>query len=170
MRYTIEHDGESTPVEVRRLGTDRYLVKIGDGEARVIDAHADAQGVHLLDGAHSRRVRLADDGRSAWLGGHTVTAQALDPHAARLRARRGDTVSGGGDTVILSPMPGRIVQVQVAVGDAVVPGQGVVIIEAMKMENELRAEIAGTIASIHCQADDRVEGGAQLIVIDPAEG
>ena len=67
-------------------------------------------------------------------------------------------------------MPGRVVQVLVAEGDAVQPGQGVVIIEAMKMENELRAEIAGTVAKVHVKVDDRVEGNADLITLTPAEG
>ncbi|MCA9547235.1 MAG: acetyl-CoA carboxylase biotin carboxyl carrier protein subunit [Myxococcales bacterium] len=170
MRYTIEHGGEPVTVDVRRLGADRFLVQIGDGPAKVVEAHADAFGVHLLDGPASHRVRLADDGKQAWVRGHAFKAEALDPQAARRRSRQQGGAAGGGDRVITSPMPGRIVKVLVAEGDTVQVGQGVVIVEAMKMENELRAELAGVVASVHCKADDRVEGGARLVVIDPAEG
>ena len=64
-------------------------------------------------------------------------------------------------------MPGRVVDVLVAEGDAVSAGQGIVIVEAMKMENELRAEIDGIVSEIHVRADDRVDGNADLVTLDP---
>ena len=67
-------------------------------------------------------------------------------------------------------MPGRIVKVLVSAGDTVVAGQGIVIVEAMKMENELRAEIDGTVETIHVHADDRVEGNANLVTLTPQGG
>ena len=71
--------------------------------------------------------------------------------------------------MIRSPMPGRIVDVLVAEGDAVRTGQGIVIVEAMKMENELCAEIDGVVTKVHVCADDRVDGNAVLITLEPDE-
>lgn len=171
MRYTIEIAGETTAVEVRPVGPGRYWVRVGEtAPGRVVNARVDAAGVHLLDGPLSQRVLLGGDDarRDVALGGHTTRLAVLDPQAARVRAMRGASGVGGGDNRVVSPMPGRIVKVQVAEGDTVVVGQGVVIVEAMKMENELRAGVAGVVKTVRCAAGDLVEGGAELVVIEPA--
>jgi biotin carboxyl carrier protein len=62
-------------------------------------------------------------------------------------------------------MPGRVVKVLVAKGDAVEPGKGLVVLEAMKMENEVRAKIAGTVADVHVVAGATVEGNAKLVTL-----
>ena len=69
--------------------------------------------------------------------------------------------------MVRSPMPGRVVDILVAEGDSVTAGQGVAIVEAMKMENELRAEIDGIVSQVHVRADDRVEGNAELVTLAP---
>ncbi len=69
------------------------------------------------------------------------------------------------DRVIKSPMPGRVVKILVAKGDAVEAGQGLIVVEAMKMENEVRARIAGTVAEVHVTAGTAVEGHAKLITL-----
>ena len=76
---------------------------------------------------------------------------------------------GSGNLTIKSPMPGRIVKVLVEVGQAVSAGDGVVIVEAMKMENELRADTNGIVDTIHVAADDRVEGNAKLVTMKAPE-
>jgi biotin carboxyl carrier protein len=70
-----------------------------------------------------------------------------------------------GDKVIKSPMPGRVVKVLVAQGDHVHPGQGVVVLEAMKMENEVRARVAGTVADVHVAAGAAVDGSTKLVTL-----
>lgn len=72
---------------------------------------------------------------------------------------------GGGDGTIAAPMPGKVVDVKVAAGDKVEKGQAAVIIEAMKMQNELFAAIDGTIKEVHVKAGDTVEAGQKLVVI-----
>jgi pyruvate carboxylase subunit B len=69
--------------------------------------------------------------------------------------------------VIKAPMPGLVVRVQVAVGQAVTAGVGLVVVEAMKMENELKAPRAGTVAQVHVQAGDKVEKGQPLVSLQP---
>ena len=76
---------------------------------------------------------------------------------------------GTGNLIIKSPMPGRVVKVLVEVGQVVTEGQGVVIVEAMKMENELRAETDGIVDVVHVGPDDRVEGNAILVSLRTSE-
>jgi biotin carboxyl carrier protein len=71
----------------------------------------------------------------------------------------------GGDKTVKSPMPGRVVKVLVAKGDAVEVGQGLLVLEAMKMENEVRARVAGTVAEVHVAPGSTVEGSAKLVTL-----
>ncbi len=171
MRFTIEYGGESHPVDVSPAGAGRYAIRIGDGETRIVDAFVDGGLVHLLDGAASRAIDLGarGDGQHGQHSGLDSRLTVLDAATARRRARAGGGGAGGGTGTVRSPMPGRVVKLLVDVGDAVEAGQGVVIVEAMKMENELRAEVAGVVEAIHVAADDRVDGDAELITITPAE-
>ena len=86
---------------------------------------------------------------------------------AHQRAASSIRKPGGGDGggIVNSPMPGKVVKVLVKEGDTVEPGRPLVIVEAMKMENELVAEKAGTIQKVYVQPGDAVEGGARLVAI-----
>ena len=75
------------------------------------------------------------------------------------------TSVSGGDRIVKSPMPGRVVKVLVAKGDSVEVGRGLVVLEAMKMENEVRAKVAGTVAEVHVAPGTAVEGSAKLVTL-----
>jgi biotin carboxyl carrier protein len=83
----------------------------------------------------------------------------------RQRRKREDGASGSGPLRIVAPMPGKVVRVLVKAGDAVHARQPVVVVEAMKMENELRTDRPGTVAEIHTREGVSVEAGALLVVI-----
>ena len=83
-----------------------------------------------------------------------------------LRASRGKRGSAGGSQVIKAPMPGRVVRVLVAPGDQLAAHQGVIVIEAMKMQNELKTPRAGKVVSIQVAAGDTVSANDKLIVIE----
>jgi biotin carboxyl carrier protein len=83
----------------------------------------------------------------------------------RMRIQAKDKTGRGGEGNVKTPMPGRVVRVLVKEGDVVKPGQAVVVVEAMKMENELAAGIAGTVSKVHVAAGSTVEGGAMLVEI-----
>ena len=94
-----------------------------------------------------------------------LEVEVLDERRKRLKAARG----GDGPTgryVLRAPMPGKVVKVLVAPGQAVEAGQGLVIIEAMKMENELRAARSGRVTRVFVKEGQTVEGRAELAVIE----
>jgi len=72
---------------------------------------------------------------------------------------------GDGDGTIAAPMPGKVIDVKVRAGDKIAKGEAAVIIEAMKMQNELMAAIDGVVKELHVKAGDTVEAGAKLVVI-----
>jgi pyruvate carboxylase subunit B len=67
---------------------------------------------------------------------------------------------------IIAPLPGTIIEILVQPGDEIQAGQAVVVLEAMKMENELQAEFAGTVTSVNVQEGDVVRAGTEIITID----
>lgn len=82
--------------------------------------------------------------------------------------KRSDAAADGqGRAAIVAPMPGKIVRVLVAVDDAVETGQGIIVVEAMKMQNEMKAPRAGRVAAIQAREGESVVAGAVLAVIEP---
>jgi biotin carboxyl carrier protein len=116
----------------------------------------------LIDGASWEAGAVARDGE--WLVevmGLTTAVQVVDPRRKALRVSAG--AAGG---TVNTQMPGRVVRLLVAVGDAVQKGQPLLVVEAMKMENELRAPVAGTVAEVFVAEGQAVESGARLVRID----
>jgi biotin carboxyl carrier protein len=96
--------------------------------------------------------------------GHAVPVTVLTPGRRKVPAKDRVTESSGQITVA-APMPGRVVKVLVAPGDTVTARQGLVVVEAMKMENELRAPRAGTVAEVRVREGAPVEANVVLVVI-----
>jgi biotin carboxyl carrier protein len=86
----------------------------------------------------------------------------------RRSGRKDETASGGGPQRIVAPMSGKIVKVLVNKGDAVRARQPLVVIEAMKMENELRAAGAGAVAELHVREGQSVDAGTLVALVGPA--
>jgi biotin carboxyl carrier protein len=137
------------------------------GKKRVVDASwIDAETLSLIDGQTAREVRFhrRDGSLGVVINGRMFEAVvALEP-----RLKRGRVPSGTADgrRVIRAPMPGRIVRVLVEVGDRVVARQPVVIVEAMKMENELRAPGDGVVKEVNGQEGAAIDAGTILVVIE----
>jgi 3-methylcrotonyl-CoA carboxylase alpha subunit len=93
-----------------------------------------------------------------------------DVHAYRLHYARGTAAGAAADGAILSPMPGRLIAVEVAAGDVVAKGQKLVTLEAMKMEHSLVAPFDGTVAELNAVPGGQVSEGALLVRIERAEG
>jgi pyruvate carboxylase subunit B len=125
----------------------------------------------LLDSSSFRILASRrDDG--AWdlhLRGRRYRAEAVDERTRSLREATGAAGALVGPRPIRAPMPGLVVKVEVAVGDRVETGQGVVIMEAMKMENELKAEAPGVVAHVHVAPGQAVEKDQILIDLRAAD-
>jgi biotin carboxyl carrier protein len=96
----------------------------------------------------------------------TVPVEIADARSARVAAlaRRAGTAAAGPIT-LRSPIPGRVAKILVRAGDRVTAGQAAVVLEAMKMENELRVPRAGTVQEVRCAEGAAVEAGQDLVVI-----
>jgi biotin carboxyl carrier protein len=168
MIFAVEDDRGLRTVEVRREGGD-YRIVDGDSSL-VVDAvragssPAGVQRWSLLIGHRSIQVDVTRDG-TAWvvaIGGATRKYAFTDPTRAAL-ARKGAGAHGPGR--VTAPMPGRIVRILVEPGQSVARGDGVIVVEAMKMENELTAARDGVVTSIVVAEGQTVEAGAVLLEI-----
>ena len=170
MKYFVRLGARTVEVE---LDGSRVVV---DGVAA--DAHLAAiPGTplyHLLLGGESWTVAaepLDDVGRERggrWaLGvvGERVEVEVADERTRQIQALTGTPGTPGAGATIQAPMPGLVVRVEVEVGQRVEPGAGLVVIEAMKMENELRAPRAGVVREVHVAAGQAVERGAPLVTL-----
>jgi len=161
-------------VEVTPRG-QTYRVTIHGGTQQAADARAlEVDAVHLaghamsfiVDGRSVRcEVEPGKEGRVAVLVGDEVhELEVLDERRLRLRRASGK-FSLEGPQRVDSPMPGKVVRVLVKQGDQVQEGQGLVVVEAMKMENELKSPKVGVVAELHAQEGQAVEAGAKLAVV-----
>ena len=149
-RLTVTVDGQAFLVDARQVTLDGLSLVIEDidGGRRSIDTTVTAE---------------RDGGYAVALDGQTLTARPV----SRFGRRGGDAgASGGGPQQVTAPMPGKVVRVLVAPGDTVVPKQGLVVVEAMKMENELRATRAGTVKTVRAVEGQSVEAGALLVTVE----
>ena len=97
------------------------------------------------------------------VNGHVFRVGAFDPR--ELRGRR-SAADNSGPQAITAPMPGRVIRVLVDPGQEVAPGEGLIVVEAMKMQNEMKAPRAGRVAAIKTVAGATVSAGDVLLVIE----
>ncbi len=120
----------------------------------------------LLVDREAYRLVVRRDGPGRWnlrLRGCELVADVVDERAKAIRDMAGARATPPGPRPIVAPMPGIVVKVEVSEGERVQGGQAIVIVEAMKMENELRADGAGTVTRIHVREGDAVEKGRLLV-------
>jgi len=174
MKYFVSVDGTEYTVELKpgadgSLSADVVDVGAEAGSAHFPQVHAEKwhdQSVVLV-GNQAFEVALqplSDGTRRATLGGFRSEILVQSERDRQLAFGQSQARSAGG--WIKSPMPGRIIKLMVEAGDAVAAGQAVVIVEAMKMQNELFAEQAGVVAEVRVQVGDTVERDADLVRIE----
>jgi biotin carboxyl carrier protein len=167
MQYEVEIDGRTLPVHIRRID-GHYLVAVDGREWLVDAARVDGHTLSLLIETASHEVAIAPDRASGQLMVHVGGVPVLSALNSRRRwSRKDEGTAGSGPQRIVAPMPGKVARVLVAPGAVVVAGQPLVVIEAMKMENELRASREGTVAELHAQEGQSVDAGALLLVVAP---
>ena len=163
------------------LRSRTYEIEVGGGQVTVdgepFEAHlAAVPGTplyHLLLAGNSWTVAAQSlDGTAPlrWaLGavGERFEVEAVDDRTRQIQALTGRAKTPTGGGVVKAPMPGLVVRVEVTVGQRVEVGAGLVVVEAMKMENELRAPRPGVVETVHVAAGQTVDKGASLITLAP---
>ncbi len=168
MRFDIEAAGRSRAVVVERHGESGRFRVVVDGVARDVEARATDLGLSLIFEADGRSLDVAatPGPGGEWLVQlpHVDVPVVVDgqrqPRGRQAHAAR------PGEQRVKAPMPGRIIRVLVKAGDEVAHRQGLVVIEAMKMENELAAPKAGTVKEVSVTEGTSVEAGRLLVVIE----
>ena len=169
MKYVVEINGERVNVELEgataivngeRLsvdlqsvpGTPVRLVRIGEAMHRVASRRQpqNGRGSYAID-----------------VDGFRYEVLALDERTRVIRDLSAKSEKASGPAPLKAPMPGLVVRIAVAVGDTVAAGQALVVVEAMKMENELRAAAPGVVTAIRAVQGTAVEKGAVLIELGP---
>jgi pyruvate carboxylase subunit B len=130
-------DVEGTPIRLLTVGSELHRVAVRRGDAR---------GRYAL-----------------WMDGRRYSVEALDERTRTIRDLTAASATASGPRPLVAPMPGLIVRVHVQVGDVVEAGQGLVVMEAMKMENELRTMSGGTVKAILAVPGTAVEKGAIIV-------
>ena len=160
-RHEVDVDGGSVTVDGEVInahledveGTPVRLVTLGTEVHRIVARRGSTRGVYTL-----------------WVDGYRFEGEAVDERTRTIRDITAESSKSSGPAPVVAPMPGLIVRVNVAVGDEVQAGQGLVVMEAMKMENELRATAAGRVKSITAAPGTAVEKGTVLVELEAATG
>jgi biotin carboxyl carrier protein len=164
MKYTVEVAGRSLQVEIEG---DSVLVDGRPVEARLMGERGAAIR-RLVRGRNLRTLHASPgEAKGQWqvaIAGCRLDVQVLAPRDLAARGAGGRKGTAGGGT-LKAPMPGMVVRILVAEGDTVEAGQGLVVLEAMKMENQLKAAGPGVVTTIHVAPGARVEKGAALLVV-----
>jgi biotin carboxyl carrier protein len=181
VRFEVETGRRRRTIEVRRSG-DGWAVTM-DGRVRWVDfaptgdrwsmlvqpvdsdasSHA-TESMRRRGASYDIAIERQGQGKHiVHVDGHAVPLTVLT-HGKRSGVGSAPT-NATGPVAIVTPMPGRVVKVLVKKGDAVLARQGLVVVEAMKMENELRAPRAGTVAEVRVREGAPVEANVVLVVI-----
>lgn len=156
-------------VEINEVSPGRFTVRFDDREMD-IDARfiSDSTMSFILDDEayNIEFERNSSGGTNLLVRGTVVPVEVLDLRRMRLRKAQSAAVGPQGPASITSPMPGKVVAVLVKEGQEVAEGDGLLVVEAMKMENELRAPRAGVVRNLTAEEGDSVEGGAALCIVE----
>ncbi len=163
----LEGGKRERSVQVTPLGPGLYEVRIGDSVHRVDAYRHDYGTLSLLVDGTSYSATLDERGSSVHvrLDGSVFPIEILDERRLRLRRAAGRFTVEGKQTVT-APMPGKVVKVLATVGEQVKEGQGLLVIEAMKMENELKSPKDGRVVELHVKEGQTVEGNAKLCAVE----
>ena len=165
MTYDVSIDGKSYRLELQ--GADgRWQCRL-DGKEIAIDAVLTRRDVLsiLIDGNsyEIKRERGSND-LHVWVGGARYQAEVRDPRS--LRGRKESAADAAGPKKLVAPMPGRVVRILLTKGAEVEAGQGVVVVEAMKMQNEIKSPKKGVVQKIQANEGATVNAGDVLAIVE----
>jgi biotin carboxyl carrier protein len=154
--YRIELDGRVVLVDARHLGETSWSLLVGRD-----DGHVPARSVDVALAARDQPGTF-----DVYVGGQIVPLTIRPAGTFGRHNRQAGAAHGHGTQRVTAPMPGKIVRVLVQPGDTVIARQGLVVVEAMKMENELRASRPGRVREVSVSEGQSVDAGAMLLVVE----
>ncbi len=167
MAFIAKLGEQSYRVEIEETGKSVYRVSV-DGNEFVVDGKKTGRTNYSLivdNRSFEIEVDNAEDEYRVLVDGRSYHVHLVDERRVRVGDGQSDSQIQGRQRVSV-PMPGKVIAVLVSEGDVVEKGQGLVIVEAMKMENEVRSPISATVKEIKVKAGDTVEGGAVLVIVE----
>jgi biotin carboxyl carrier protein len=165
MKLTLLTGGVEQPIEIL-AGAPVYRFRLGDAPERSANVETPEPDVYsvLLDGrSYDARVEETPAGLVVVIDGYRFEIAVRDP---RRFSRKDAARAGEGVQTVAAPMPGKVVRVLVAPGDAVEAGQGLLVVEAMKMQNEMKASRAGRILTVTVEEGATVSAGEVLATVE----
>jgi biotin carboxyl carrier protein len=167
MAFIAKLGEQSYSVEIEEIGKSLYRVAV-DGNDFLVDGKKTGRtNYSLIVDNRSFEIEV-DNSRDEYrvlVDGRNYHVHLVDERRVRVGGGQSDIELQGRQKVSV-PMPGKVIAVLVSEGDNVERGQGLVIVEAMKMENEVRSPLAGEVKEIRVKPGDAVEGGAILVVVE----
>ena len=166
MIYYVTLAGKEHVVDVQELEAELYRVEV-DGRVQVVDAQKSERTVYslLVDGrSYEANVTEQPNGLDILIEGDFYNATVIDERRRSL-VRQGD-MRAEGTQVIAAQMPGKVVAILVEPGQRVEAGQGLLVLEAMKMENEIKSPMEGEVKEIAVEVGGTVESGQKLAVVE----
>lgn len=166
MDLIVRHGEREERVKIRQDG-DGFEVKVGDRTYHVdaVSARAGLRSLRIDGTQHEVAVRPHQDDYWVSAASGSGPVSVTDP-LTHLAAQSHGGKGGRRQQRVNAYMPGRVVSILVEEGQAVTAGQGIVVLEAMKMQNEIQAEHDGTVTKIHVQNGQAVEGGTPLFDLE----
>ncbi len=165
MIYEVELDGHTARIDVSSHPEGGWWISIEDGPRQRWTGRQLGAAEWLLrapDAEHRVGVHVDGDRVAVQLSGQGLVGSVVD-----LRDKALATAICGGEGVVSTPMPGLVVRIPVNEGQEVTEGQVLVVVEAMKMENEYKSPVTGTVTTVHVASGDAVDAGAVLITVEP---
>lgn len=167
MKWVVRGFEGGREIDVEATG-EGWQVTV-DGRTRTVELfrlNGNVASLRFADGGASHELAFVREARRRWrlaVDGHEFSFEVLPPvEAAELGAR----MAAEGPSRVEAPIPGKVVAVRVATGDTVAAGQPLVVLEAMKMENELTAQRDGTVTGVFVEEGVTVEAGSPLVEIE----
>jgi biotin carboxyl carrier protein len=167
MAFIAKLGEQNYTVEIEETGKSVYRVAVDGNEFLVDGKKTGRTNFSLIVDNRSFEIEVdnTDDEYRVLVDGRSYHIHLLDERRVRVGAAQAG-LQLQGRQIVSVPMPGKIVAVLVSEGDAVEKGQGLVIVEAMKMENEVRSPIGGEVKEIRVKPGETVEGGAALVIVE----
>lgn len=167
MAYIAKLGAQTYTVEIEEVGRSLYRVAVDGNEFFVDGKKTGLTNYSLIVDNRSFEVDvdITEDEYRVLVDGRSYRVELVDERRVRLGGLQSGIQLQGRQRVSV-PMPGKVIEVLVGEGDRVEKGQGLVIVEAMKMENEVRSPIAGEVKQVRVKAGDALEAGALLMVVE----